>query len=84
VFSSLSVPMVAHATMEYVMALLRNKCTATVEQCFLCGSCQDVISRIVSSGVSGVLSGVGWLVQFVSGELVGERVSQSTAGVKSS
>jgi hypothetical protein len=35
VFSVLSVPMTAHATMEYVMPLLWNNCGATEERCFI-------------------------------------------------
>jgi hypothetical protein len=44
VFSAQSVPMAAHATMEYVMHSLSNNCTATEERCFLRGPCRDVIS----------------------------------------
>jgi hypothetical protein len=47
-FSVQSVPMAAHATMEYIMPPLSNNRNATEEQCFLCGPCQDVISRRVS------------------------------------
>jgi hypothetical protein len=43
VFSALSLPMVAHATMEYSMPLLSNICTTTGERYFLFGPCQDYI-----------------------------------------
>jgi hypothetical protein len=36
VFSVQSMPMVVHASMEYVMPSLTNNCTAAEEQCFLC------------------------------------------------
>jgi hypothetical protein len=53
VFHAWSVQMVAHATMEYVMAPLSNNRTAT-ERCFLRGPFRDVISRRVDELVSGV------------------------------
>jgi hypothetical protein len=37
VFSEQSVPIAAHATVEYVMASLSNSCIATEERCFLRG-----------------------------------------------
>jgi hypothetical protein len=42
VFSVESVPMDAHATIEYVMPSLSNNCT-TEERCFLCSSCRSYI-----------------------------------------
>jgi hypothetical protein len=45
VFSSQSVAMAAHATMEYVMPSLSNNCTATEERCLIRGPCRNVISR---------------------------------------
>jgi hypothetical protein len=45
VSSAQSMPMAAHATMEYVMPSLSNNYTATEERRFLCSSCRDVISR---------------------------------------
>jgi hypothetical protein len=48
VFSVRSVPMAAHATLEYITPLLSNNCTAAEKRCFLCGPCPDVISRTVS------------------------------------
>jgi hypothetical protein len=42
-FSAQSLSMAAHATMEYVMPLLSNICTATGERYFLCGPCRDYI-----------------------------------------
>jgi hypothetical protein len=47
VFSVQSVPMAAHAPMEYVKPLRSNNCTLTEERCFLRRLCQDVISRAV-------------------------------------
>jgi hypothetical protein len=49
VFSAQSVPMAAHATVEYVMPSLSNSCCATEERCFLRGPCRDVISRTLRS-----------------------------------
>jgi hypothetical protein len=49
VFSMQSMPMAAHATMKYVMPSLSNNCTATEEQCFLCGQCQGYIMSLVES-----------------------------------
>jgi hypothetical protein len=45
IFSAQSVPMAAHATIEYVMASLSSNSTATEERCFLCDPCRYVISR---------------------------------------
>jgi hypothetical protein len=45
VFSVRSVPMAGHAVVDYVMPSLSNSCTATEEQCYLCGPCQNVINR---------------------------------------
>jgi hypothetical protein len=44
-FSAQPVPAAVHATMEYIIPYLNNNCTATEEWCFLCGLCQDVISK---------------------------------------
>jgi hypothetical protein len=57
VFSAWFVPMVAYATVKYVMQLLSNNYTATEERCFLPGPYRDVISRTVSQW-----SRVSWLV----------------------
>jgi hypothetical protein len=46
VFSAQSVPMAAHATMEYVMPSQNNHCTLTEERCFLRSLCQDDINRV--------------------------------------
>jgi hypothetical protein len=43
VFSAQSVLMAAHATVEYVMPLLSNKCTAREEQYLLCSPCLGYI-----------------------------------------
>jgi hypothetical protein len=48
VFSARSVPMLAHATMEYIIPSLSYNNTAIEEQCFLRGPCRDVISRTFS------------------------------------
>jgi hypothetical protein len=45
VFSERSVPMVACASVEYVMPPLSNNCTPTEERCVLRGPCRDVIRR---------------------------------------
>jgi hypothetical protein len=46
VFCAQSVPMAAHATVEYIMQSRSNSCTATEERCFLRCPCQYIISRI--------------------------------------
>jgi hypothetical protein len=45
VFFVQSVLMAVHTTVEYIMPLLSNNCTATDEQCFPCSLRQGVISR---------------------------------------
>jgi hypothetical protein len=50
-FSERFLPITVHATVEYVIPLLSNYCTATIEynnnvkRCFLRGPRQDVLSR---------------------------------------
>jgi hypothetical protein len=40
--------MAVRSTMEYIMSPLNNNCTEAEEQCFLRGSCRDLISKAVS------------------------------------
>jgi Fe-S-cluster-containing hydrogenase component 2 len=45
VFSTQSMPMSVHATLENVIPSLSNNYTVTEERCFLCGACLDYIMR---------------------------------------
>jgi hypothetical protein len=55
VFSAQSIPMAAHAAMEYVMLSLSKNYTATEEQCFLRYPCRDVINRTVQEYCWGLV-----------------------------
>jgi hypothetical protein len=46
-FSAQTLPMVAHATMEYVTPSLSNNCTITEERCFLCSPYRGYIKSLV-------------------------------------
>jgi hypothetical protein len=48
VFSALSMPIAAHATVEHIVLPVSNNRNATEERCFLRGPCRDVISKPVS------------------------------------
>jgi hypothetical protein len=56
VFSAQSLPMAAHAAVEYVVPLLSNSCAATEERCFLRGPCRYIISRTSEDSVSLLVS----------------------------
>jgi hypothetical protein len=59
VSSARSVPISAHATMEYVMPPLSNNRTARDERCLLRGPYRDVISRTVSEKLFFGVESVG-------------------------
>jgi hypothetical protein len=60
VFSDQYVPMAMHATVEYVMLLLSNNCTATEERCFLRGPYRDVTAQQISIVRYGSLEQLGF------------------------